>query len=250
MELTPAVISEGQAEPGLSPAPVLAPTRAGLRFHPALIFVFGTCAALFWQAMHSGLAGDAYFQLETGRWMLAHHSVIRHDVFSYTVHGKPWLVEEWGFALLLAWLVAHVGPVSYWLVSAGASSGAILLGVARWRKLGCGWLWTAFLSMFAGAGIFVWVTPRPQDLSFLFFAALLLLLTMARQRTIWLLAVPPLLLIWANIHGSFLLGLGIIVLEVIWSVFPTVERPSSGIAPAPTQGRGTHAGGEPRRNDG
>ena len=57
-----------------------------------------------------GLAGDAFYQVATGRWMLAHHAVIRHDVFSYTVYGKPWLVEEWGFALLLAWLVAHVGP--------------------------------------------------------------------------------------------------------------------------------------------
>ncbi len=150
-------------------------------------------------------------------------AVIRHDVFSYTVYGKPWLVEEWGYALLLAWLVAHVGAVSYWLVSAGACCGALLLSVARWRKVGAGWLWTACLSIVAAAGMYLLVTPRPQDLSYLFFAALLLLLTLARQRTLWLLAVPPLLLIWANIHGSFLLGLGIIVLELIWSVFPRLK---------------------------
>ncbi len=173
--------------------------------------------------MHTGLAGDAYYQLATGRWMLAHHAVIRHDVFSYTVYGKPWLVEEWGYALLLAWLVAHVGAVSYWLISAGACCGALLLSVARWRKVGAGWLWTACLSIVAAAGMFLLVTPRPQDLSYLFFAGLLLLLTLARQRTVWLVAVPPLLLIWANIHGSFLLGLGMIALEVIWSVFPRLN---------------------------
>jgi hypothetical protein len=68
--------------------------------------------------------------------------------------------------------------------------------------------------------MYLFVTPRPQDLSYLFFAGLLLLLTLARQRTVWLAAVPPLLLVWANIHGSFLLGLGVVALEVIWSVFP------------------------------
>ena len=202
---------------------VAAPTRTGLRFHPALIVVLGSCAALFRESMHLGLSGDAFYQLATGRWMLAHHAVIRHDVFTYTVYGKPWLVEEWGYALLLAWLVAHVGPVSYWLISAGACCGALLLSVARWRKVGCGWLWSACLCILAASGMFLFVTPRPQDLSYLFFSALLLLLTLARQRTVWLVAVPPLLLLWANIHGSFVLGLGMIVLELIWAVFPRLQ---------------------------
>ena len=153
--------------------------------------------------------------------MLAHHAVVSHDVFSYTVLGRPWLSEEWGFALMLAWLVAHVGAVSYWLVSAGACCGALLLSVARWRTTGSGWLWTAALSILAGAGMFEFVSPRPQDLSYLFFAALLLLLTLARRRTAWLVAIPPLLLVWANLHGSFLLALGILRARV-----PAVAPPS------------------------
>ena len=223
LEDTPDVTSEPETDARVASAPVVAPARAGLRFHPALIVVLGSCAVLFREAMHSGLSGDAFYQLATGRWMLAHHAVIRHDVFSYTVFGKPWLVEEWGYALLLAWLVAHVGAVSYWLISAGACCGALLLSVARWRKVGCGWLWTGCLSILASAGMFLFVTPRPQDLSYLFFTALLLLLTLARQRVVWLAVVPPLLLVWANVHGSFLLGLGMIALELIWSVFPRLK---------------------------
>jgi hypothetical protein len=69
----------------------------------------------------------------------------------------------------------------------------------------------------------LFVTPRPEDLSYLFFATLLLLFTLARGRTAWLIAVPPLLLIWANIHGSFLLGLGMITLELVWSVLPPLR---------------------------
>jgi hypothetical protein len=171
--------------------------------------------------MHSGLSGDVFYQVAEGRWMLAHHAIVSHDMFSYTVLGRPWLSEEWGFALLIAWLVAHVGAVSYWLVSAGACCGALLLSVARWRGTGSGWLWTAALSILAGAGMYTFVSPRPQDLSYMFFAALLLVLTFARRRTAWLVAVPPLLLVWANLHGSFLLALGILVLEFVLSLLPS-----------------------------
>jgi hypothetical protein len=66
------------------------------------------------------------------------------------------------------------------------------------------------------------VSPRPQDLSYLFFALLLLVLTLARQRIMWLVAAPPLLVVWANLHGSFLLGLGILVLEFLLSLLPTL----------------------------
>lgn len=191
-----------------------------LRFHPALIVIAGACAALFRQAMHSGLSGDVFYEVAAGRWMLAHHAVIRHDVFSYTVHGRPWLDEEWGFQVLLAWLVGHAGAVSYWLVSAGACAGAILAGVARWRVSRASWMWSAALSVLAAAGLSVGLAARPQDLSYLFFALLLLLLALARHHARWLFAVPALLLVWANLHGSFLLGLGMVFLEVLWSLLP------------------------------
>ncbi len=194
-----------------------------LRFHPALIVVAGACAVLFHQVMKTGLSGDVFYQLAAGQWMLSHHSVIRHDVFSYTVVGRPWLAEEWGFEFLLAWMVTHIGAVSYWLVSAGACVAALLSGVVRWRLTGAGWLWTAALSVLGAAGLSVGLAARPQDLSYFFFALLMLLLTLARRRHAWLFALPALLLVWANIHGSFLLGLGMIGLEVVWAFMPDVR---------------------------
>ena len=75
-----------------------------------------------------------FYQLAAGQWMLAHHAVIRHDVFSYTVAGRPWLAEEWGFEVLLAWIVNHIGTFSYWLVSAGACTAALLARSSRWSR--------------------------------------------------------------------------------------------------------------------
>ena len=203
------------------------------RLHPALIVVAGACAALFHQVMRTGLSGDVFYQLAAGQWMLAHHSVIRHDVFSYTVAGRPWLAEEWGFEVLLAWTVKHIGAISYWLVSAGACVAALLAAVARWKITGAGWLWTAALSVLAAAGLSVGLAPRPQDLSYFFFALVMLLLTLARRRHAWLFAVPALLLVWANVHGSFLLGLGVLALEVVWSFLPSAMGRMSISRPLP-----------------
>jgi hypothetical protein len=185
--------------------------------HPATIIVAGAGAGLVRETVRTGLSGDVFYELAAGRWMLAHHAILRHDVFTYTVAGRRWLDEEWGFQVLLAWLVAHVGPVSYWLVSGGASTAALLASLALWRRNGAGWLWAGALSVVAAAGLSVGLTPRPQDLSYLLFALLLLLLRLARQSPRWLAAVPVLMLAWANVHGSFLLGLVVVAVELGWS---------------------------------
>lgn len=201
--------------------------RSLISFHPSLIVVAVAGAALVRQSMHAGLSGDVFYEVASGRWMLAHHAVLRHDVFTYSVPGRPWLDEEWGFQVLLAWLVAHVGPVAYWLVSGGACAGALAVGVALWRRSGAGWLWAAALAIVLAGGLSLGLDPRPQDLSYLFFALLLLLLSLARDRARWLVAVPPLMLVWANVHGSFLLGLAVLVMELALSLAPDLAWPEA-----------------------
>lgn len=222
------------AEPAHPNPHRLARLRSFVSVHPGLVVVAIVCAALVRQAMHSGLAGDAFYEVAAGRWMLAHHAVLRHDVFTYSVRGRPWLDEEWGFQVLLAWLVAHLGPVAYWLVSGGACAATVVVAVVLWRRSGAGWLWVAVLAVLAAAGLSPALTARPQDFSYLFFALLLLFLSFARQRPAWLQAMPVLMVIWANVHGSFLLGLAVLALEVVWSA---VRASSARLAlsPLPTR---------------
>jgi len=182
--------------------------------HPGWIVVAGSCALLVRATVHSGLNTDVFWQLASGNWMLSHHAVIRADVFSYTVRGHPWVSEEWGFQVLLAWMVRHIGNVSYWLVSGGACVMALVASVVRWRRQGAGGLWTAALSIPTAVALFLGLAPRPQDLSYLLFALELLLLTLSRRQRGWLIGLPLLFLLWSNLHGSFVLGLGVLVLEL------------------------------------
>ena len=217
-EARPPGDAPGQAP---APAPPDRPRRRLLRpGHPAWIAVAGVAAVLVRLAMRSGVTNDAWWHWAAGQWMLTHHAVIRHDVFSYTVAGRPWVAEEWGFEVVLAWLVRAFGGVGFWLAAAGPTVAALLIGVARWRRQGSGMLRVAGLAVVAGCYLALGQSPRPQVASYACFSLLLLLLTLARRRAAWLVAVPPLLCVWANLHGSFLAGLAVLVLDAALSLRP------------------------------
>ncbi len=166
-------------------------------------------------ALHRGVFDDTFWHRAAGVWMLDHHRVMNSDVFSYTVLGHRWITPEWGYDVVLAQAVRSLGPVAFWLLSAGLATLTVLAVALRCRLVGAGWTWTGLLCLEAGAAITLFLDDRPQMVSYFFLALLLLLLTLARRRSAWLVAVPVLFVLWANLHGSFPLGLAILLLEVV-----------------------------------
>jgi hypothetical protein len=152
---------------------------------------------------------DFYFHLVAGQYILAHELLPHVDVFSFTMEGAPWHMHEWLFEVAVAALYGLGGEGAIvWTVSA--------LGVWAWyrlfragiggRKGGLVALLPALLLM---AYYLVFVTPRPQVITFVAFAitlaALLDLKYRGRCQGLWLL--PPLMLVWVNSHGAYLLGI-------------------------------------------
>ena len=178
------------------------------------------CLVLWHQALHMGVFDDAFWHRASGVWMLDHHQVIRRDVFSYTVFGHSWRSPEWGYDVLLAESVRIFGPTAFWFLSAGVGSLAVLAVAGRSRVAGAGWTWTGLLCVETGVAITPFLDDRPQVVSYLLFAGLLLLLSLARRNRKWLWAVPILFALWANLHGSFVLGLGVLVLELAAAWLP------------------------------
>lgn len=195
-----------------------------LRWHPAWAVVVGCVAAIAHFSLAQTLHGDVFWQLAAGQWMLAHHEVIRRDVFAYTIRGRHWVADEWGFEVGLAWLVAHLGRATYWLVPTLGCGGALVLGVLRWRRQGASPLWCAALATLATGLLALGIADRPQVASYLLLAAELAILTFARRHRRWLFALPPLLALWANLHGSFPLGLVVLGLELGASLFGQRRR--------------------------
>src|SRR4051812_35584025 len=72
---------------------------------PALPFaLLAALAAFALAAFAPGLLNDSdtYWHISAGQWMLAHHQLLRADVFSYTAAGAPWHTQEWLAEILMA----------------------------------------------------------------------------------------------------------------------------------------------------
>lgn len=164
---------------------------------------------------------DMFWHLASGRWMVEHREILRIDEFSSTVAGREYSVGEWlGQVILYA---------SYAL---GGWSGVVLLrGVLV--AIGAFFLMRASLRGGAHPAValpvvvlallvssIVW-TDRPHLFTLALFPLLLDLLLAARAGNARLLvAVPPLLLVWTDLHGGYALGLalvGIFALDAILS---------------------------------
>ncbi|HEX4177472.1 MAG TPA: hypothetical protein VHY57_03505, partial [Rhizomicrobium sp.] len=83
-------------------------------FSPALSFaLFAGLAAFALAAFAPGLLNDSdtYWHIMAGQWMLAHHALLRVDVFSYTAANVPWHTQEWlaEIVMALAWRGGWIG---------------------------------------------------------------------------------------------------------------------------------------------
>jgi hypothetical protein len=176
------------------------------------------CLIAWRSALHNGVFDDTFWHWAMGNWMLDHHRVMTHDIYSYTVSGHSWITPEWGYGILLAESVRLIGPVAFWLLSAGLASLTVIAVALRSRLVGAGWTWTGLLCVEVGVAVTLSLDDRPQMVSYFFLALLLLMLSLARRRRSWLYPVPVLFILWANLHGSFPLGLGILALEAVAAV--------------------------------
>lgn len=151
---------------------------------------------------------DTFFHIAAGNW-IALHGVPAADPFSFTAYGMPWVAHEWlaelcfagayrlsdwlGVVVLTAVAIAFTyGLLAHFLEETLSRSGALIVATAS----------------------FVLVAPhllaRPHVLAMPALIAWTIGLERARgtaRPPSWRLL--PLMTLWANLHGGFVLGLGL-----------------------------------------
>ena len=147
-------------------------------------------------------AGD--LQVEAGR-------VLTVDPFSSTFAGKPWRTQAWLADLLYSWLHTIAG-LSFvpWLIALASLVAVSYVGLAAARASTSGVAAAVLITMVAWIGV-GFLSPRPVLFSYALLAALAVILERPRLR--W--SIPLLLWLWASLHGSFIVGLGLIVLTAL-----------------------------------
>jgi hypothetical protein len=175
-------------------------------------FPIGLAAAGFTLAV--GLPSgdpDTYWHLASGQWMLDHHQILRADIFSSTVSGQPYSVGEWLGEIVLA-LVFNAGGWAGLAIFRGLLVAIAAFFLARLARRGGAPLMAALLVVVV-ALVFSksrW-TDRPAIFTFMLFPVALDLLYSARagsRRA--LIAIPPLILLWANLHGGYPIGIALV----------------------------------------
>jgi hypothetical protein len=142
--------------------------------------------------------------LRTGRWIIE-NGIPRADMFSFTAAGRLWVAESW-----LADLIYGIVDRFFGLSGLTALTAATCAAIAGlWYRLAlrlCGDRRNAAIitALSLGTSWTVWA-PRPLLAGLLCFL-LLVWMVESNARGWALAATAPLMWIWANLHGSFMLG--------------------------------------------
>jgi hypothetical protein len=152
---------------------------------------------------------DLAYQLRAGALMIADHRILRADPFTFTVGGQPWTDQQWGAQVVLDVLHAPAGWAG--LVVVRAALVALAFGVV--------FVWTrrsldgdgAIAMALTGGGLLVAIfmpgalALRPQLLAVPLFLGSVWVLRERHRRPRLLWWLPVIGVVWANVHGSFLL---------------------------------------------
>jgi hypothetical protein len=165
------------------------------------------------------LSGDGDFaqHLTLGRLMLEQRAILKVDPTLYTVGPLPWYGHEWLTEVAFAFTEAQLGlsgPVL--LVSALiASACALTLREAEDQTEAA---WPALLAFgFAAPLLVAHLFIRPHVVSWFFAVLWQRRLNLWARGVIdwrrWLLFALPLMVLWCNLHGGFLLAFVLLALE-------------------------------------
>jgi len=152
------------------------------------------------------LLGDADtgWHIRTGQWILAHGRVPNIDIFSFSRPGEPWFAWEWLSDILLA-LLHNAGGLP--AVVFGSIALICVTSAALFRLIRrlCGNSLVAIaVTLLATGGCAVHWLARPHLFTLLFLVCALHVTTRAAAgRTILLGWLPPMTLLWTNLHGGF-----------------------------------------------
>jgi len=190
---------------GRAKEPILNPSaRLSLfRYSPGLILISIAIADLI-RLPDPDLWGHVFF----GQAVLRLHHLVLHDPYSYSAAGHYWNNHEWLTEVLMAAVFNHAGVFGLIVLKLACATVVIVALAAALAETD-----SSTLVQFAVLiGTAVVIKPplqfRPQSCTFALLAVLILLLTRdAYRRTGRLWLAIPILALWANLHGGFIMGI-------------------------------------------
>jgi hypothetical protein len=187
-----------------------------------VVIVLGAFAIVLVLALRKDLVIDGWMALASGRW-IAQHGLPTHDALTVWTHGRRWVDQQWlaQLALYGLWRLGGVKLallVHALLVMSGLVGAALIARSNGATPRSVTWIAIPVLIVYYPVASVM----RPQTFAFPLFAATLwLVLADARHPSRRIFLTLPLLVLWANLHGSVVLGA---LLVSLGGLVPMVAR--------------------------
>jgi hypothetical protein len=191
--------------PGTSP--ILVARRSRSHADPAPVIAFSLAFALVLFLPQILNDSDTLWQIRTGEWILAHHAIPATDPFSFTAGDRPWFAHEWLAETIMALAYRAGGMTGIMALAASAAGLTAALLLHNLRRFLPG--------IYAVLGLIVALSNAAPSLlarpHLLAWPCLVLwcggLVTARANRSAPSFALLPVMLVWVNLHGSFMAGL-------------------------------------------
>jgi hypothetical protein len=161
---------------------------------------------------------DTFWQVRTGLLTISHRAIPTVDPFSWTVHGKPWTLNSWGFNVLIAgaYRLAGLPGVAWACAGLAMVAGGLVLFLAR--QVGASPLVAGVLLVLSWPFLVGWLSARPQLVDYI--GVLLLAILTPRIATGQnpvrpVVAVGIVSAVWVNLHAGELIGVAMICASAV-----------------------------------
>jgi len=190
--------------------------RAMLLLDRRLLVPLCVFAGLFFLCFLRQTDYDWWWHLRVGQDIWQNRALPAVDTYSYTRAGQPFVVHEWLFEVL-----TYLGYRAFTYRGLIVGMAAIVLATyllhyLLLRALGVERVLAGALLAVTLILSFMTITLRPHIFNTLFLSIELWCLYLYRaghRRAVW--ALPPILLLWVNLHGAWIMGLGTLALFIV-----------------------------------
>ncbi|MGI8420556.1 MAG: hypothetical protein ACR2LN_08035 [Candidatus Levyibacteriota bacterium] len=136
------------------------------------------------------------------------------DPFSYSMPSYPFVDHEWLTNVIWANTFNKLGLLPLLLLSTFFAVGSLLLQASIVEKK-----WVSILLFLAGGTLFEFVGVRTQLITWFFLSFLLCVLWQKKLWQRWKYFLPFLFFLWANLHGGFGIGIGVLGIVLVGRIW-------------------------------
>src|SRR5919198_2543987 len=190
-----------------------------------LVVLFGVYLVGLTYNLPSQVVSDTWMTLTYGREVVQ-HGLPSHDALTVFAHGRTWIDQQWLGQLAYYGAFVLGGMRATLALNAFALASAMGLAFVAARRRGGSTRSVTWLAL-GSLMVIAWNTwvVRVQALVFPLFVVLLWLLAAdSRRRSRRVFLVFPILVLWANLHGTAFLGAGLVALRGVTMLFER-DRP-------------------------